>query len=101
MVGLNFGENHRNSLRVLVLQIIRENVLVHIAELVPHGSTRRTANLFHQSVHLFRRQEVHEQLLRLLVGPHDIALIGHLGDEVRDQALNKFGFYDTKSGHGV
>jgi hypothetical protein len=52
VLGLDLGQHHRDGLRVFVLQVVGEHGLVHVAQLVPHGPTRGTADLLHQGVDL-------------------------------------------------
>ena len=43
----DLAENDRHCLRVLILQIVGENLLVYVGELVPHGAAGGTADLLH------------------------------------------------------
>ena len=52
VLRLDLGQHHRDGLRVFVLQIVGEHVFVHVAELVPHGATGRTADFLHDGVDL-------------------------------------------------
>ena len=56
VLGLDLGEHDRDGLRVLVLQVVGEHGLVHVAELVPHGPAGGTADLLHDEVDAVLRQ---------------------------------------------
>ena len=47
MVGLQFGEYHGDGLGIFVLQVVGQHCLIDVAELVPHGPTRRTFHRVH------------------------------------------------------
>jgi hypothetical protein len=101
VVGLHLRQHHGDGLRVFVLQIVGEHRLVHVAQLVPHGATRGTADLFHQGVHLFRRHERVQQALGLLVGAHDRARRAHARDELDQQFFDDAGRHGAEAGHGL
>ena len=55
VVGIDLRQNHRNGLRVLVLQVVRENVFLNVGELLPHVSACGTTDLLHDDRDLFAR----------------------------------------------
>ena len=99
MLRLDLGKDDRDRLGVLVLEIVGQDLLVHVGELVPHRATRRAAQFFHQVVDLVLRQELHKQPVRLFVGACDGARTGQPVDEVLDQHLDGLGFHRAKVRH--
>ena len=43
--------NNGYGLRIFVLQIVREDNLVNVCELVPHGAAGRAADFIHDQLH--------------------------------------------------
>src|SRR5215510_7051623 len=56
MLGPDLAEHHREGLRVLVLQIVSEDVLLDVGELLPHVSAGRSADLLHDAANPLGRQ---------------------------------------------
>src|SRR5215510_5727062 len=56
MLGPDLAEHHREGLRVLVLQIVGEDVLLDVGELLPHVAAGRSADLLHDAANPLGRQ---------------------------------------------
>ena len=100
VLGPDLREHHRDGLRVFVLQIVGEHRLVHVAELVPHGAAGRAADLLHQAVDLFLRQNGGEHALGLFERAHDRARARHARRRTRcTTASTTADGHDAERGH--
>lgn len=99
MFCLNFRENNRNRLRIFVFQIIGQNVLVNIAELIPHGTSGRAADFFHNGGNTILIQRFGKQAFRTLESTDEGAGVGGLFGKLLKQLLNDVGIDLAQAGH--
>ena len=60
MLRAQFREDDSDGLRILVLEIVRQNLFLNIGELFPHVAAGRTANFVHNAANTFRRKVLFE-----------------------------------------
>src|SRR5712672_166766 len=100
VLGLELGEHHRDRLRVLVLEIIGENLLLDVGELLPHVAPGRASDLVHDAADAFRRQILMEQPFGRVEVAHDRAGGGEPRHEFEQQALDRRGIDGAERRHG-
>ena len=73
VIWADLGDDDRNRLRIFVLEIVGEDMLVHISELVPHRSSGRAAQLFHDLVAALTADDLGEETLSAFRGADERA----------------------------
>ena len=86
---LDLGEDDRDRLWVFILEVSSQNRFVHVAQLVPHGTTGRAANFFHDHGHAVLGQELVKETLCRVVGAKDGTCRRDLGHEFNQQLLDQ------------
>ena len=100
MVRLDLRENHRHRLRVLVLEVVGENRLVHVGKLLPHGAPGRTAQILHDLINAILRQAGIQETLRRVERAHQRAGARQLVGKLHEKTLNRRRADAAKVRHG-
>ena len=101
MFGLHLGQHNRYRLRVFVLEVIRQNRLIHITKLVPHGPSGRTTDFFHDLRNAIPRQRAQQHAFRGFPCANKIASLTDGIGEFARQILNRRSRNRAKAGHGL
>ena len=99
MIRLDLGQHHGDGLGIFVLEVIRQDLLTHVAELVPHGASGRPPDLLHDVVDPFLADRLEQEPLRALVGADQRAARRDLLDELTEQPLHGVGANVPEAGH--
>jgi hypothetical protein len=88
----DLGKHDGNRLRVLVLEVVREHLFLHVGELLPHVAAGGTADLVHDRADPLGRQILLQQAFGGLVAAHERARGRHAGDEFKQEIFDDVGF---------
>jgi hypothetical protein len=101
VLGADLGQDDRDGLRVLVLEVRGEHVLIDVAELVPDRTSGRTADVLHDRGHLARLEELAEQALGGLIAADQAAGAAEAQGEVAEQGLDHLAGDNAEARHGL
>ena len=90
MIRFDLGQDHRDRLGILVLEIGREHGVLNVGQLLPHVPAGRTADLFHDPLDLVGVQELGQKAFGRVIVAHQGAGRGHLAGKI-DQQLPRPG----------
>ncbi len=99
MVRADLGQDHRHRLRVFVLQIIGEDLLVHVGELVPHGPAGWAAQFFHDLGDALAADDLGEHAFGTFRRADQRAGRGNLFGEFHIKPLDDVGTDSAEVGH--
>ncbi len=89
VLRLQLRQHHRDGLRVFVLEIVGENLFLHVGELFPHVAAGGAADLVHDAVDALRRQVLLQQALGGVEIAHQRARGRHARDEFEQHVLDR------------
>src|SRR5215510_1833461 len=99
MLGPELAEHHRDGLRVFVLQIVGEDVLLHVGKLLPHVAAGWSADLLHDAADPLGRQILLQQPLGRVIVAQEGTGRRHARDKLEQEILDRPRLHGAERGH--
>ena len=91
VLGPQLGQNHRDSLRIFVLEIVRQHFFLNVGELFPHVAAGGAADFIHDAADALLRQILLQQALGGVVVAEQRARGRQAADEFEQQLFDFLG----------